>query len=420
MNAEQLLNLAKFFHEQRAFITNEETAKMSLVVPFLRLLGYDSNSPREMRVEYTAEFTQGDGKRLPDRMDFAIFDKAGIKPLMVIETKPLGIDLKSKAQQLARYIAQLPDLHFGIMTDGCTYDFYGDLESPNVMDSNPFFTFSLDDPKTDWAKVASFLSKFSRDVFNTETLVTDAENSRYRQAIVDKLARVLRAPGKDDNFMRWLTADIYSGKRTVSVMTRMADIAKDAVEPALLRVMGDEFVEKLKERIHAAQAPNPEALSDPSTNDEISAEEPSKSSYNESPGSSRKGIVTTQLELDAYETVKALCLRAGYDEEQILLRDTVNYCNISYGRPTKWFVRFFGDSRRLNITTLVPTPQARELAPNFDVEESPQVFGTSRIYFNDIAQLQDLDPLILQSLGMLLESVNKGDRAESDEAGNIN
>jgi len=245
MNAEQLLNLAKFFNEHRDFITNEETAKMSLVVPFLRLLGYDSNSPREMRVEYTAEFTQGDGKRLPDRMDFAIFDKTGSKPLMVIETKPLGTDLKSKAQQLARYIAQLPELHFGIITDGCTYDFYGDLENPNVMDSNPFFTFSLNDSQTDWVKVASFLSKFSRDVFNAETLLTDAENSRYRQAMVDKLARVLRAPGKDDDFMKWLTSDIYSGKRTASVMARMAEIAKDAVEPALMRVMGEEFIDKL-------------------------------------------------------------------------------------------------------------------------------------------------------------------------------
>ena len=52
MNAEQLLNLAKIFLENRDFITNEETAKLSLVVPFLRLLGYDPNAPREVRVEY--------------------------------------------------------------------------------------------------------------------------------------------------------------------------------------------------------------------------------------------------------------------------------------------------------------------------------------------------------------------------------
>jgi hypothetical protein len=365
-----------------------------------------------VRVEYTAAFTQGDGKRLPDRMDFAIFDKSGNKPLMVIETKPLGIVLRSKAQQLARYIAQLPDLHFGIMTDGCTYDFYGDLESPNVMDSNPFFSFSLDDPKTDWVKVASFLSKFSRDVFNAETLVTDAENSRYRQAMVDKLARVLRAPGKDDDFMKWLTADIYSGKRTASVMTRMAEIAKDAIEPALLRVMGDEFVEKLKERLYAAQPLDTDQSLDSLIDDEVPVEGQVQALHSESPESSRKGLVTTQQELDVYETVKALCLHAGYDEGQILLRDTVNYCNISFGRPTKWFVRFFGDTRRLNITTLVPTSQAREVAPDFDVEESPQVFGVSRIYFDNIDQLRSLEVVILQSLNILLKSSNKEDKSD--------
>ena len=415
MNAEQLLNLAKFFHEHRDFIINEETAKMSLVVPFLRLLGYDSNSPREVRVEYTAAFTQGDGKRLPDRMDFAIFDKSGTKPLMVIETKPLGIDLGSRAQQLARYIAQLPDLHFGIITDGCTYDFYGDLECPNVMDSHPFFTFSLDDPQTDWAKVASFLSKFSRDVFNAETLVTDAENSRYRQAMVEKLAKVLRAPGKDEDFMRWLTADVYRGKRTASVMARLSEIAKDAVEPALLRVMGDEFVEKLKERIHAAQPPNADQSTDSSMDDELHNEEQACASYDESHESSRKGIVTTQLELDAYEIVKTLCIRAGYEEGHILFRDTVNYCNISFARPTRWFVRFFGDSRRSNITTLVSTDQARELAANFDVEDSPQVFGVSRVYIDDIAQLWALESVILQSLNILLGSSIKGDQSELND-----
>ena len=149
MNAEQLTQLARVYVDNRDFIANEETAKMSLVVPFIRLLGYAPNMPREVRLEYAADFTQGDGKRLPDRMDFAIFDRTGTKPLMVIETKPLGCDLRAKSQQLARYISQLPDLHFGILTDGCVYLFYGDLESPNVMDSEPFFTFSLDDLKID-------------------------------------------------------------------------------------------------------------------------------------------------------------------------------------------------------------------------------------------------------------------------------
>jgi predicted type IV restriction endonuclease len=405
MNAEQLLGLAEFYLENRAFIINEETAKMALVVPFIRLLGYDPNSPREVRLEYTALFTQGDGKRLPDRMDFAIFDRSGSKPLIVMETKPLGSDLRSRAQQLARYIAQLPELHFGIITDGCLYHFYGDLENPNVMDSEPFFSFALDDPKTDWGKVALFLTKFSREAFNAETLVTDAENSRYRQAMADKLVQVLRAPGKDEEFMKWLTVGIYNGKRTANVMTRMGEIAKDAVEPALLRVMGDEFIDKLKERISSAR-------------DDLNTEQPVGMIIEAEPTDTtqdvitddanavitRRSITTTQQELDFYEIVKTICVRAGYESEQILMRDTINYCNVSFSRPTKWFVRFFCDTRRLNITTLLPVEQAQEAAPDFVVEESPSVFGNSRIYFDDLDQIWKLEALLLKSLAILSAS----------------
>jgi len=46
------------------------------------------------------------------------------------------------------------------------------------MDQDPFFSFSLSDEREDWKKVASFLQKFSREAFNAETLVIDAENSR--------------------------------------------------------------------------------------------------------------------------------------------------------------------------------------------------------------------------------------------------
>lgn len=41
MDAEHLKDLVKRLDENRDFITNEETAKMALVVPFIRLLGYD-------------------------------------------------------------------------------------------------------------------------------------------------------------------------------------------------------------------------------------------------------------------------------------------------------------------------------------------------------------------------------------------
>lgn len=399
MKADQLLQLARVFQENEGFITNEETAKMSLVVPFIRLLGYDPNLPREVRLEYTAEFTHGDGKRLPDRMDFAIFDRGGIKPLMIIETKPLGTHLPARSQQLARYISQLPALHFGILTDGCTYLFYGDLESPNVMDKDPFFGFSLNDPKVDWDNVATFLSKFSREAFNAEGLLTDAENSRYRQGMIDKLVRVLRAPWEDELFMKWLTSDIYKGKRTEAVMARMGELARGAVEPALLRVMGDEFVARLKERIRAAQQSGEETerTTEGAAGEAVAPQEP-REAHDGADEGTRRGVETTDEELQFYATVKDICVRGGHDADQILFRDTVNYCNVSLGRPTRWFVRFFANAKRQNISTLVPTAQCREIAPGFEVEDAPGAFGVSRIYIESIQQIPALEAVILQSI----------------------
>ena len=38
-------------------------------------------------------------------------------------------------------------------------------------------------------QVAKFLTKFSRESFNAETLITEAENARYRQEMIDKLVK---------------------------------------------------------------------------------------------------------------------------------------------------------------------------------------------------------------------------------------
>ena len=239
--------LCRLYDANKAYIVNEEAAKMGLVVPFIRLLGYDPNLPKEVRPEYCADFVQGDGKKQPDRMDYAIFDATGTKPLMVFETKALGTDLASCSNQLARYIAQLPGLHFGVMTDGCRYRFYGDLENQNKMDKDPFFTFALDDPKTDWDKVAKFLTKFSRESFNAETLITEAENSRYRQEMIDKLAKALKSPSEDDAFMKWLTADIIQRKSNCGRDGPAWRGCAGFYQPTLLRVMSNDFTDRLRE-----------------------------------------------------------------------------------------------------------------------------------------------------------------------------
>lgn len=403
MDTEKLRDLVTRYHENKEFITNEETAKMALVVPFVRALGYDPNSPREVRLEYCAEFAQGDGKRFPDRMDFAIFDKSGQKPLMVIETKPLGTNLQANSFQLARYVSQLPDLHFGIITDGCHYLFFGDLEAPNCMDKEPFFAFSLDDLNTDWAKVAKFLAKFSREAFNAETLVTDAEDSRYREAMIVKLVATLKNPSTDDGFMRWLAKDIYKGRLTDTVMNRLGDLARESVEPAILRLMSSDFLEKLKERMNRLYEDEGATSKDvQSTTDSTAASKAADESQAESTKERRSAIVTTEEELEFFALISDICTQAGFAREEIIWRDTTNYFNVSYKRPTRWFVRFFslkGDQKA--IVTHVPLELAASQCNGFKVEEAPSVFGTSRIYFDSVSQVWALKDVILESLRSL-------------------
>ena len=391
LDPKQLVDLATKHGKFRGVIANEQMAKMTLVVPFIELLGYDSRNPIEVRAEFSAEFVQKDGKKWKDKMDFAIFDETGSKPHMVLECKPLGADLRALSNQLARYIGQLANLHFGIMTDGCHYLFYGDLETPNIMDPEPFFQFALDDSNADWAKVAKFLDRFSRDTFNADTLVTDAENAKYRQAMIDKLAQTLRAPQEDEVFLKWLTEGIYKGKRTTAVMSRLSEVARDAVEPALLKVVSDDFVERLRSRLMEVRGEGGAATDTGAGRASLAEIEPE-------PDAPKKGIVTTEEELALYEKVKEICVSGGASGTDILWKDTINYFIVSYKKPNNWFIRFFSGPRKKSIVTMLDVEELRALCPGLPVEAAPPVFGTSRVFIEDISKLSELSALILKCM----------------------
>lgn len=407
MEVTQFQELIKRYHENREYITNEETAKMALVIPFIQSLGYDPNLPREVRMEYAADFTQADGKKYPDKMDIAIFDKEGKKPLMVIEVKQLGTVLKSKSQQLARYIAQMPDLRFGIITDGCHYLFYSDLSNPNQMDEEPFFNFALDDPKIDMASTVKDLTKFSRDAFNAETLITEAENSRYKLAMIDRISMALKTPSEDKSFIKWLANEIYDGIKTEKAMTRLGKIAREAIKPALMRVISGEFIEQLQHSMQRTLEMEGEDTNQITA--EISEMTTEQQEENNKP---KRQVVTTDEELDFYNIVKEMCSKEGSSDDDVTYNDTVNYFNILHRMPTfkaghrsqNWFVRYFGDHKRKSVVTIVPTEEAKQLCVDFEIEDAPSVYGISRIYIDSVAQTWAIKNIILRSRDILLET----------------
>ena len=409
MDAQELKKLADNLAANQDFITNEETTKQSLIVPFIRLLGFDPANPREVRLEYSGEFTAGDGKRLPDRMDFAIFDATGLKPRFVIEAKALGSDVEGKSPQLARYLSQLPGLRFGIITDGREYCFYGDLDEPNRMDSEPFFSFNLSDTKLDFDAVAAFLTNFSRDKFEAESLISEAEDSRYRQGMIDRLVYALREP--NDDFVRWMADTVYKGPKTKSVMARLRGLAAEAIQPAIMRVINEDFLSKLRDQMLTAaqdfqgEVAPVEAKADEAPPGEDQPESPEEATP------PKKETVTTDEEMKFFEKASNVLSHAGLtgvDPDKLCYKDTKNYFNVSYDRPTWWFLRFFGDSRKKNVVTLVPVETAKTLAPSFEVEAAPSVFGESRIFISSVDQLWALKDVLVESLKLLLASKDCG------------
>jgi len=182
-------------------------------------------------------------------------------------------------------------------------------------------------------------------------------------------------------------------------MERLGRVARDAVEPALLKVYGSSIVASIQRRFEEVQDDSDRAEeSDEATAGDDEAVE-SETGAGQPPAKSR--TVTTEEELEVYRIVHQICTQAGYDPDDILYRDTVSYFNVSFKRPTKWFLRFFGDSKRKAVVTIVPVDEARELAAGFEVQEAPSAFGVSRVYVEEGAQLWALDRLVLRSLELL-------------------
>ena len=95
--------------------------------------------------------------------------------------------------------------------------------------------------------------------------------------------------------------------------------------------------------------------------------------------------------------VRDRCTKAGETPASILYKDTVSYFNVSYGAPTRWFLRFFGGKRKA-IVTMLPVETAKSLASGFQIEESPQTYGVSRIYIDSVDQVWALSNLVIKSL----------------------
>ena len=172
-------------------IKNEAMTKQSLIVPFIDdVLGYKPSEPDEVVTEFTADI----GTKQGEKVDYALMHDGS--PRILIECKKVGSLLgQTELSQLMRYFT-VTDARFGILTDGLVYQFYSDLEKPNVMDKQPFLTFDVRDLDAQDVETIEILKALSKDEFDIDKALTAARHAEYLHSIKQVLQEELSEPSE--------------------------------------------------------------------------------------------------------------------------------------------------------------------------------------------------------------------------------
>ena len=293
-------NLALRIKELRDLIQTEEATKTAFIQPFLQLLGYDPSDPRVVVPEYTADT----GTKKNEKVDYVILKDGN--PIMLFECKSCGACLdQGKANQLHRYFQNTTTARVGVLTDGIIYEFYSDLDKPNLMDPKPFMIFDF--ANIDETLIAE-LQKLGQGNFNEDTTLNAAQNLKYTRQIKRLLGQELDSPS--DDFVRLFASQIHSGPLRANVI----DEFRSRVTQAARDYINDKIDERLKKAMTGSKDTDVlESTEDTDIKDSSEKDTPK--------------IITTEEEYEGFHIVKAI-LREDIELSRIALRDRQNYCGI--------------------------------------------------------------------------------------------
>jgi len=207
---DEIKALAERAQKIKASLATEEATKTALVMPFIRMLGYDVFNPLEVVPEFVADVAGRKG----EKVDYAIMHDG--KPIMIIECKTYGAPLDAeKCEQLHRYFLTL-DSSIGILTDGIRYLFYSRNDDGKKMDARPFMEINLDslDPT-----LIQELKKLCKGKFDLRTTLETVSELRFNRHIKLLLEQNMSDP--DTEFLRYFVrkADLQATQKTIEAFS---------------------------------------------------------------------------------------------------------------------------------------------------------------------------------------------------------
>ena len=167
---------------------NEEQTKVSLINPYLEILGYDVRDPLVCRLEYRADIGQG-----REKVDYAIMRDD--RPSILIEAKPATADFSAALEapaQLQRYfIAE--NAEFAVLTNGVVWRWYRAAPDGKLL-GTPFLVHDVRSPSPsdlDW------LRSVSEPNFDPKATRATAEQTSIASAIMSWIEEARRQPSDE-------------------------------------------------------------------------------------------------------------------------------------------------------------------------------------------------------------------------------
>lgn len=367
---DDLQKLSVQVKERMIHISNEEMTKQALIIPFIQTLGFDIFNPLDVKPEYVADF----GKKKGEKVDYALFKDNS--PIIFVEAKSVNENLNNHDAQLSRYFNSTTDIKLAILTNGIEYRFFTDLKTNNIMDEEPFLSVDITNLKD--SDIES-ISRFRRDSYDKESLITYAEELVYTSNLNDTLRKLFNSPS--DDFIRFLIKDFSETRVTSNVIDRFRPLVKNAISDAVIEIFSKGFRQESE-------------LQD----EEAAMEELTMNVVNDE---NKKGIVTTKEELEAYNIIKRILEKNNRDVSELNYKDTTNYFAIYSKGITRCVARLNLDAGRKFIGTKLSVSEVKSICSECEVEQAPKIIGDSRIIIDSINDINNLEGIILKAYDIL-------------------
>lgn len=300
--ADRIQDMTIKVRTQKASIATEEGTKNAFVMPFIStVLGYDVFNPSEVIPEFVADV----GIKKGEKIDYALVHNGEVQILIEVKkvTEPLDV---RHASQLFRYFATTK-ARVAILTNGETYEFYTDLDAPNVMDNKPFLVLDL--TAVDETLLPE-VAKLTKESFDLDSVVSAAGELKYIGQIKRLLAAEFKEPSVE--FLRLFAAHIYPG-RSFTQKTR------EELSPLVAKAAAQFLNEQVRERLKTALEDDTERVKD-DVKDSTQALPPDAAAEDYSQGD----IYTTEEELEGYRIVRAIAC-SEVSTNRVVGRDSKTY-----------------------------------------------------------------------------------------------